>query len=598
MFDVREIKDPTFIKKLNIKELNLLANSIRAFLITQLSSTGGHLASNLGVVELTIAMHYVFDSPQDKLLFDVGHQAYVHKILTGRAKDFVDLRKLDGLSGYICREESVHDVWESGHSSTTLSAQAGFIEAKHQERVIALIGDSAIANGVAFEGLNYLGNHPENAPIIILNDNKMGINKSVGALAHQLNSLRGSKSKRDFKLKLIKKMPKCFNRLGHKLYKKFRKQNLFDNLGFDYYGPYEGTDIAGLIKVLKEIKDLKRPAVIHVITRKGQGYLPAERHMTDYHGIDGFNPSTGEIKRNDKMVSFSKIVADSLYEYRQKTDFTIINPAMIAGSALKEFKEKYPEACIDVGIAEEHAVCMAAGMALNGKKVVVSLYSTFAQRAFDQILNDVARTNIPVKFLFDRAGVVGPDGPTHQGIYDLAMLDMMPNMTICMPKDAQEAKGLIEFVLNFNGPIVMRYPKLSVLDGMKKAVLDLKWEVSQKGRKGIIITYGPDVDRIIKLNLDCYVINARFIRPIDKDLLEELVRLNLPILVYEQVVNSGSLGMKICDFLVGKQFNMQKFSKMSFSEDTIVTHGQIDAVLARYNLGDNDIIKEFQRLCD
>lgn len=597
MFDVREIKDPTFLKKLNTKELELLALDIRDFLITQISQTGGHLASNLGVVELTIAMHYVFDSPKDKLLFDVGHQAYVHKILTGRAKEFDTLRQLDGLSGYISREESVHDIWESGHSSTTLSAQAGMIAAG-ENRVITLIGDASISNGIAFEGLNFLGNYQENAPIIILNDNKMGISKSVGALAKELNKMRGSKFKRDFKLGLIKIMPKWLSAFAHKINKIFRRKNIFDNLGFDYYGPYEGTDIKGLIKVLETAKRLNHPTLIHVITRKGQGYIPAEKHMTDYHGLDGFDLDTGAIKHDSSLVSFSKIVADSLGYLKEQTDFSIINPAMLAGSSLNAFKQKYPDACYDVGIAEEHAVCMAAGMALAGKKVFVSMYSTFAQRAFDQMLNDVARNNLSVKFLFDRAGVVGPDGPTHQGIYDLAMLNMMPNMTVCMPKDVAEAKGLVRYMLNHNGPIVMRYPKLAVIDAKEKLITDLRWDVIKKGSKAIIISYGADLTKIESLNLDCYLVNARFIRPIDKDLLTNLASLDLPILVYEQVVNSGSLGQMIEDYLVAINFDMKKFKKMNFDENKVVTHGNIEEVLKRYNLGEKDIISEYEKLCD
>ena len=501
MFNLLEIKDPTFIKKLNMKELEVLATEIREFIIENVRVTGGHLASNLGVVEITIAMHYVFDSPNDMFLFDVGHQSYVHKILTGRAKDFVNLRKLNGISGYISKDESIHDIWESGHSSTSISAQAGLMEAleHHQTsgRVISLIGDSSIANGVAFEGLNFLGQYQDKNPIIILNDNKMGINKSVGAMNLFLNRLRGSKGWRKVNGASQKIFPNWFMSFLHKTKRAFKafvqQDNIFEDLGFDYYGPYEGNKIAGLIKVLQCAKQNHSPCIIHLITRKGQGYKPAEEDMTLYHGIDGMN------NNNLDNISYTEIVANKLLELKGEMDFKLISPAMISSSKLTKFKETYPTDCIDVGIAEEHAAVMAAGMALGNLKAVLMMYSTFAQRSFDYLLNDISRQNLDVFLLLDRAGVVGKDGPTHQGIYDIAMLSLMPNIKIMMGRNAGEVKGLITYGMKQKGPIALRYPKLSTIDQEEVLILDEKWEVIKEGSKGYIISYGPDLDRILNI---------------------------------------------------------------------------------------------------
>lgn len=609
MFTITDIKDPSFIKQLNIKELEALADDIREFIIKNVSVTGGHLASNLGVVEITIAMHYVFDSPTDKFLFDVGHQAYIHKILTGRANEFPTLRQLNGLSGYISKEESIHDIWESGHSSTSISAQAGLIASQKYNnetgRVISLIGDSAIANGIAFEGLNFLGQDQSKQPIIILNDNKMGINKSVGAMNTFLNRIRGSKGFRAMRNVSMKIFPKFFVKFLHKTKRGIKgfvqRDNIFEDLGFDYYGPYEGNKIAGLIRVFKRAKESNTPCIIHLVTRKGNGYKPAEDNMTDYHGVDGFNLETGSIHKEENLVSFTKIMADELLELRKKHTFSLICPAMISSAKLNEFKEMYPSDCYDVGIAEEHATVMAAGMALGNTKSVVMLYSTFAQRAFDQMLNDVARQNLDVLFMLDRAGVVGRDGATHQGIYDIAMLNLMPNFKIAMPRNASEAKGLLEYGIKNKGPFALRYPKLSIMDNEKEDIIDESWQVVREGTEGYIVTYGADVDRILTIinenNLDFTLINARFIRPLDEAMLDKIAQSNLPLFVYEQVVESSCLAMMMNFYFMKKGYNIPKFKKMSFETNTIVTHGNIASVLDYYKLGDKDILEALSSLC-
>ena len=608
MFKIEDIKDPSFIKQLNKKQLEALAADIRDFIIKNVAITGGHLASNLGVVEITLALHYVFDSPVDKFIFDVGHQAYVHKILTGRAKDFPTLRKLNGISGYISREESVHDIWESGHSSTSISAQAGLISAMEQKgengRVISVIGDSSIANGIAFEGLNYLGQYQDKNPIIILNDNKMGINKSVGAMNRFLNRLRGSKGWRKVHGASHKVLPNCIMNALHKVKRGLKgfvqRDNIFEDLGFDYYGPYEGNNISGLIKLFERAKNTNSPILIHLITRKGQGYKPAEANMTDFHGIDGFTPETGVINKNTENISYTEVVSDKLLELRKDNEFKLISPAMIASSKLTKFKEIYPKDCIDVGIAEEHATVMAAGLSLGNVKSVLMMYSTFAQRAFDQLLNDVTRQNLDMLLLLDRAGVVGKDGPTHQGIYDIAMLNLMPNMKIMMGRNAGETKGLLVYGLKNKGPMALRYPKLNTTLTEEVLIENEKWEVVKEGNKGYIISYGPDVERILKIvnqnNIDVTVVNARFIRPLDKELLLEIGKENKPILVYEQVIESSSLAMMIT-YLLGKNgISTTNLHSISFDTNQIVTHGDIQDVLEYYHLGDNDILDKIKKI--
>ena len=608
MFNLEDIKDPSFIKQLNKKELITLADEIREFIISNVAQTGGHLASNLGVVEITLAMHYVFDSPKDKFLFDVGHQMYAHKILTGRAKDFKTLRSLNGLSGYASKSESIHDIWESGHSSTSISAQAGLIASQIKKeidgRVIALIGDSSIANGIAFEGLNFEGQYKDRQPIIILNDNKMGINRSVGAMNKFLNRLRSSKGWRKTRGLSLKIFPGFINRGMHQVKRGIKgfiqKDNIFEDLGFDYYGPYEGNNVNSLIRVLKHAKKSSNPTIIHIITKKGKGYKPAEDNMTKFHGVDTYDLVTGISTNKEEGISYTKIAANELLNLHQENDFSVICPAMISSTHLTEFKEKYPSDCYDVGIAEEHATVMAAGMALGGENVVLPMYSTFSQRAFDQMLNDVCRQNLNVKFMLDRCGVVGKDGSTHQGVYDISMLSLMPNMKIAMGRDGAELKGLIEYAIKHNGPIAVRYPKLNTVDTEKVLINDEKWQVLKEGSKGIVISYGPDLDRILKIisnnNLDLSVINARFIRPLDEELLNNVGICNKSIFIYEQVIESSSLAMMIRNYMSKNNYT-NKITNMSFDTDQIVRHGNISEVLDYYGLGDKKLEEALVKLC-
>lgn len=610
MIDLLQIKDPSFIKDMSIKEMKELAGQIREFLVDTISATGGHLSSNLGVVEITIAMYYVFDPEKDKFLFDVGHQSYVHKILTGRAKDFIHLRQYGGMSGYIRREESKYDVWESGHSSTTISAMAGMLLASDnkEEKVISLIGDSSIMNGVAFEGMNFLGSQKRLAPIIILNDNKMGISKSVGALSKAFSRLRGTRLWRGIKRTLNFIFPTFITNWFHQLkrgVKAFIQQdNIFEDLGFDYYGPIKGNDLRACIKALQRVKKNTEPVLLHVITKKGKGYFPSESDQEgSFHGVSPFDKNTGKPLKmpNENEHSYSDIVTYYLTEKRKEEPFFVVTPAMKAGARLEKFAEAYPSDFYDVGIAEEHAADMAAGMALKNKRVVLLYYSTFSQRAFDEILNDIARQNLPVIIGIDRAGVVGEDGATHQGIYDVGMFKLMPNVKIAMPKDAQELIGIFNYAFKETSPFVIRYPRgcsivdLDFLD--IKEVISPSWEYAIKGQNTCVISYGPDLFRIQKIiqeaQLNCSLVNARFIRPFDQNLLHDILIHHKKVIIIEQLTIKGSLYQDIVVYAFQNQLNV-KIESISFDENQILPHGKIEEVLNHSGMSDEEIANKIR----
>lgn len=610
MIDLLKIKDPSFIKDLSIKELKELASQIRQFLIENIAKTGGHLSSNLGIVELTIALYYVFDPEKDKFIFDVGHQSYVHKILTGRAKDFATLRQFNGLSGYINRGESKYDIWESGHSSTSISAMTGMLlSQENDDKIISVIGDSSIVNGVSFEGLNFLGQIKDKQPIIILNDNKMGISKSVGALSKVFNKLRGSWFYR-FNSKVFNKFfPAFITNFVHQIKRGvkgfFQIDNIFEDMGFDYYGPYDGNDIKFCIKILKKIKKRKNPIVLHLLTKKGKGYLPSEQDVNgSFHGVPPFDVSTGKplTVLPSNIISYSKLVSNYLVEHRKNNEFYVVTPAMKSGAKLEGFANLYPKDFYDVGIAESHAAVMSAGMALENKNVVLLMYSTFAQRAYDQFLNDIARQNLKVIIGIDRSGIVGEDGPTHQGVYDLAMFMEMPNIIVTMPKDAKETIGLFNYAFNnADTSMVIRYPRgnvdISNIDNYDY-ICDLSWTMLSKGEKLNVISFGPDVERINNLLKDkniANVYNAKSIKPIDYVMLDNIFSNNLPILVVEQVVSSGTLYHKILEYKEEKGYS-SKIYKHSFDCDTIIAHGSINDVYEAYDLSDEKILAKINEI--
>jgi len=606
MIDFKSIDDPSFVKKLSKKELYKMPEALRSFLIENVSKTGGHLSSNLGVVELTLAMYYVFDLEHDEFLFDVGHQSYVHKILSGRAKNFETLRQYNGLSGFINRNESKYDIWESGHSSTSISAATGLMLGDNTKREIVVIGDTSIMNGVAFEGLNFLGQFKTKNPIIILNDNEMGISKSVGALSQTFKRLVGSKASIKFKNFITKVFPNFVASGCHKLRRFFKiifkNYNIFESMGFDYHGPYNGNDLKTIIKVLKRVKKCKKPVVLHVKTIKGKGYIPSEEDkIGDFHGVSPFNIETGKPKNiNNNKLSYSKLVATYLVNKRKANDFYVITPAMKAGSKLEEFSRLYPNNFYDVGIAEEHAAVMAAGIALRGKDVVLLYYSTFAQRAYDQILNDIARGDLKVIIGIDRAGIVGEDGVTHQGLYDISMFSAMPNIVVTMPKDEQEAIGLFNYGFTQNHPYVVRYPRATeeiTLDLDYSYICENSWEILKEGKKAIVISYGPDVKRIASLNLDIMVVNARFIKPYDEAMLNKIFDLGLPIIVFEQAISSGTLYHNILDYKEKNNLKSKVYSH-TFGPNTLIPHGSINDIYESFGFSNEAFINKINEVIE
>ena len=610
---IEDIENPSFLKNMKRQELEVLASDIRKFLIENISKTGGHLASNLGIVELTIALHYVFDSPYDKLIFDVGHQSYVHKILTGRAKDFSTLRQYGGMSGYIKRNESPHDCYEAGHSSTSISALSGFLKAKEQGapigEVVAIIGDASLTGGLAFEGLNYLGSLKEQNPIVVINDNKMGISKSVGAMSKFLNKVRGTGFMLKIKKFTYKIMPNCIINLYRKIARGIKgfiqNDNIFEDLGFQYMGPVDGNDINSVIKILKKAKSVHNPCVVHVITQKGLGYHNAlyDSHG-DYHGVPPFDILTGEpIKKSlPDMHSWSEIISEGIIKLEESKKINVLIPAMINGSKFEKFQTLYPDLLIDVGIAEEHAAVMATSMALSGAKVFYPVYSTFAQRAYDEFIHDVARHDTNVVIGIDRAGIVGEDGDTHQGIYDIAYLSHIPNMIISMPHNPEEAFSLLKYAFEQKHPVVIRYPRGSQTCDFTKDIVFKKiepvWEVLKEGKKAIVISYGPNLNEIISIldsnNLDVMVVNARFIKPIDTKMIDYLVSLDLPILVYEEVVRMGGLNALILDYLNTK--NNNKHIEVMAIDDIFVPHGDIPSIKKSLGIDMDSFIKKVREI--
>lgn len=605
--DLMKIQDPSFLKTLSIEEMNQLANDIRFFLIDSISKTGGHLSSNLGVVELTIALHYVFNSPEDKIIFDVGHQSYVHKILTGRAKDFDRLRMYEGLSGYQKRAESKHDAWEAGHSSTAIAAVAGFEVAKEingsNSRNIAVVGDGSLNSGLSFEALNYLGHKNNLAPIIILNDNEMSISRNVGRLAKILNKTRSGKFY-NYATKTKRRLPKFIYRMKVRLANMIRgfanNLTIFDELGFSYYGPIDGHDIKNLIRFLNLVKHKNKPVVLHVITKKGMGYEPAEKDSLGlWHGVGKFDKETGEFlsKNKENYESWSNIFSNYILDYaKDKEDFKVVIPAMITGSAMLEFERRYPEKIIDVGICESFAVCFSSALALNNVKIYLPIYSSFLQRAYDQVLHDLARHNAKIVIGIDRAGVVGADGETHQGIYDIAYLKHIPNIEIVQPSTALEAYSLLNYAFEkADKTVAIRYSRNSVMKylGEVVPVIDsVSWVMEDNVGKANLIAYGDNFirmkDYIQAKNLPINLINARFIKPMDLMMLEELLKSELPLYVLEDVTKISGLGSSILEFMSDK--GISKVIRIFGLPDEFILQGTQEEIYKLYGLDELTIV--------
>ena len=610
---LKTIHSPEDVKKLSIEEMDLLAKDIRTFLIQSLSQTGGHLASNLGVVELTLAMHYVFNSPEDKFVWDVGHQAYVHKILTGRRADFKHLRQLDGMSGFPKRKESAHDAFETGHSSTSISAALGMAKARDlkggDHQVIAVIGDGALTGGMAFEALNNAGRANSHV-IVILNDNEMSISKNVGGLGRYLNKLRSSKdylkAKEDVedvlhKVPLVgEQMVRTIKKTKESVKSFVIENTLFEQLGFTYLGPVDGHDIVELIEILNNAKSMKGPVLIHVKTKKGKGYLVAEEKPTQFHGVSPFHISTGESKSKSDAVTFSDAFGQSVLNAADSNEKVVaITAAMPEGTGLKEFAKAYPRRFFDVGIAEEHALTFAAGMASEGYKPIVGIYSSFLQRAYDQILHDVCLQNLHVIMGVDRAGLVGEDGPTHHGLYDIAFLSSMPNMTVLAPKMPEEMESALEYALIHEGPIAIRYPRGTTKVDSKyiNNFKDLTFKTLKKGNNMAILAVGRMVQTALAvskalsaLGYEISVIEAPCVCPVDKKGIEAIAKDYDYLFTLEDGIIQGGFGEKVFAHLALISATIK--GKCYGHETGLIPHGKVDALFEREHLDAKSITDE------
>lgn len=596
---------------MNEEQLTDLAADIRSFLIEKLSVTGGHIGPNLGVVELTIMLHKLFDSPKDKFLWDVGHQAYVHKILTGRAKDFDTLRQYKGLCGFPKMVESEHDVWEAGHSSTSLSAAMGMALARdikgEDNYVIPIIGDGALTGGMALEALNHIGHEKTNVTVV-LNDNEMSIAPNVGALHSILGKLRTAgkyhyaKDELEFILKKIPavggKVAAAAERVKDSLKYLVVSGVFFEELGFTYLGPVDGHDFQELERNLQYAKKTEGPVLLHVITKKGKGYRPAEDDKVGtWHGTGPYKIETGDfIKSAASAPSWSGLIADTVLDIA-KTDERVVavTPAMPVGSKLEGFQKTYPNRFFDVGIAEQHATTMAAGLATQGMKPFLAIYSTFLQRAYDQALHDIARQNLNVMIGIDRAGLVGADGETHQGVYDIAFLRHMPNMVIMMPKDENEGQHMVKTALEYNeGPIALRYPRgngLGVqMDSTLKTIPIGSWEVLKEGENAAILTFGTTISMALEAaskleeqGISVRVINARFIKPLDTAMLDELFAENMPIMTVEEASLAGGFGSAVLEYAHDVKYEGGPIERMGIP-DYFVEHGSVPELLAEIGM--------------
>lgn len=581
------------MKRLDIQELEALAADIRAFLITSTSKSGGHIGPNLGVVELTIALHYSFNSPKDKFIWDVGHQSYVHKILTGRANQFGTLREHGGLDGFPKRKESIHDVFETGHSSTSLSAAAGMVIARDIKKedfyVIPIIGDGALTGGMALEALNHIGDMGKDM-IVILNDNDMSIAPNVGAIHNILGKLRTSDTSKQTKTNV--------------------DGAFFEELGFMYLGSIDGHDIEEVITNLELAKRAKGPVLLHIVTKKGKGYQPAELDSRGtWHGTGPYKVETGSfIKPAKRAASWSSVISNELIRLAEMDERIVaITPAMPVGSKLEKFAKAFPERFFDVGIAEQHATTMAAGLATHGMKPFLAIYSTFLQRAYDQLVHDVCRQKLNVVIGIDRAGLVGADGETHQGIFDISFLNSIPNMTISMPKDEVEARQLMDTAFSYNdGPFAIRYPRgeatgVQVVESNTLIPIG-QWETIIQPLDAVILTFGPTIELALKaaeqLEIEGYrvgVINARYIKPLDEALLHQILKQKIPILTVEESLLKGGFGASVLEFIEANNYRDVIMHRIGLP-DEFISHGSVSIILESFGISTTGLVLKIKEM--
>lgn len=617
---LEKIQKPNDIKKIPADQLPALAEEIREFIIESLSKTGGHLASNLGVVELTIAMHRVFDLPKDKLIWDVGHQSYTHKILTGRKDGFETLRREGGISGFPKRSESDCDVFDTGHSSTSISAGVGYVRARELKKenysVVSIIGDGALTGGMAYEALNNAASLKSNF-IIVLNDNEMSITENVGGMSSYLSGLRTASAYTGFKMDVTKALNRIPG-IGPGMVDAMRKTKssikqiiipgmLFEDMGLTYLGPVDGHNIPQLIKTFQEAKRFEGPILVHVLTQKSRGYEPAMRHPARFHGAGPFDVKTGLPvgKSNPTYTDVFSTVMRKMGDRRK--DVAAVTAAMMTGVGLKRFSNMFPDRCFDVGIAEEHAVTFAAALSLGGITPVVAIYSSFLQRAYDQIMHDVCMQNLHVVFAIDRAGLVGYDGETHHGIFDLSYLGSMPNMTILAPKNLWELSDMIKFAVDYDGPIAVRYPRGEAYAGLKefRAPICLgKSEVIHEGSRvallavGSMVKMAEEVQKQLKerMDMDAALVNARFVKPIDEELLRSFADTYELVVTLEENVKDGGFGERVLAF--AEEEDLPFGVEIIALPDRFIPHGSVSYQMKQVGFTPEDIcgrIEEYYR---
>ena len=600
------INNPSDIKKLSRDELKLLAKELRAFIIDSVSKTGGHLSSNLGVIELTIALHYVYDCPNDQIIWDVGHQTYAHKILTGRRNEMYTLRQKDGISGFPRRAESKFDSFGTGHSSTSISAALGVSEAfkinKCKYRAIAVIGDGAMTAGMAFEGLNNAGNS-ENDILVILNDNDMSISNNVGALNNYLAKLLSGKLyggiKRSGKA-VLSKVPPVLE-LARKTEEHVKGMvipgTLFEEFGFNYIGPIDGHDLDTLIDTLSNIKSLKGPQFLHVATKKGYGYQPAEKNPNKFHGVSKFDPQNGQTQKINRLKTFTEVFSEWIMDTAHKeSKLCAITPAMSDGSGLSEFSKKYPKRFFDVGIAEQHALTFAAGLACHNLKPVVAIYSTFLQRAYDQLIHDIALQNISMLFAIDRAGIVGADGATHSGNFDISYLRCIPNIIIMTPSNENECYQMLKTGFNFNGICVVRFPRGHGIGAVINKKLNLlpigKSEIVTTGKNIAILAFGPLLKTALEVaeEMNATLIDMKFVKPIDEKAIKKCVANYKLIVTIEDNTILGGAGSAVLEVI--SKNNLKCKTLCLGIPDHFVEHGTQEEIYKQCGLDKNSIIKK------
>ncbi len=613
-----EIESPRILKDLSIDEMNDLAGQIRSELVSTVARRGGHLASNLGVVELTLALHRVFDMPRDKLIFDVGHQSYVHKLLTGRYSRFHTLRTYGGLAGFPKRSESEYDVFETGHASTAISAALGMARARDQlgqdHHVIALVGDGALTGGMCYEALNDAGSG-KTRMIVILNDNEMSIARNVGALSRHLTDLRVSRGWNDTKSAVrsgLRAVPLIGKSLENfmswlkdsvkSIFLNEQREGFFDALGFRYFGPIDGHDLPGLIRTLESVKELQEPVVVHVLTQKGHGYGQAEKKPEIFHGTPPFYVETGDRRKISSLPSYGTVMAKTLAELADHDPRIItVTAAMPSGTGLNHFQAQHPDRMLDVGIAEEHAVTMAAGMAAGGMKPYFAVYASFFQRGFDQMIHDVCMPNLPVTMLLDRAGLVGEDGETHHGVWDLASMLPVPNLTILAPRDIGELRAMLRWTQQHNGPCAIRYGRSSVdlskrYPNAGEFILG-QWETLESGDDCTLLAVGSMVETAIEVRdllaekgIHARLVNCASVKPMDEALLREVA--DKPVFTLEEHVRTGGFGAAVCDFAA--ENHLPAPQKCFALPNAFVTHGNRTLLLDKLGLSAEKIAEDIR----